>query len=162
MATWLEPVTNRTILDVLDAKRNQTGQLGKKGALDYPDLNRIENNYKFLIGLLSAEGYYYQPEYRNVTESWTVNSSTITKTYTDWQKDNILFKSEVDRIRSNINKLGLVYLNGSIYPFEYSPFLEYNEVNLWESVEKNTLDSYNKMVENYVRCGTQTCGGVNL
>lgn len=380
---WITPVTDRTLNDVLDAKRNQTGMLGKKGAMDYPDLNRIEDNYKYLIGLLNGAGYYNQFESRNVTETWkepvklppdehtllllhgenlsdssnykiqltnsgvqvssaqskfggkslyfngnsyfkinisdlkldlnadytlewfdfpkekkgyecavlcmpngnagfmaytpdaggenirvfggndtnwsyiptssnmgvykgevwthraicksgnklyafengvkkleltisnaitmkeslyvgyratsgsaggfvgyldeirisdiarwtsdftppsspyTVEGGNVivekSKTFTDWQKDNILFKTEVDRIRRNLNKLSQIYLKGLGLPIlDFNDSLDYIEANRWEDIELETYNAFDRMKQSYKYCGTQTCGGGTL
>lgn len=366
---WITPVTDRTLEDVLDAKNNQTGMLGKKGAMDYPDLNRIEDNYKYLIGLLNGAGYYNQFESRHVTETWkepvklppdehtllllhgedftdsseynrTINNSgcsisdiakfgksiyftnlnklesiesifdvnsqftidfwarhnqiksyatyfcgftnnntlklqvvngkitlfiqgtsfqqvikyspsvnqwfhfamtgnnkaikvyingvlkssfTISntlansniliglnpgqdnngsiegyidefrisdivrwtsdfipptspyiinggtevveksKTFTDWQKDNIFFKPEADRIRRNLNKLSQIYLKGLGLPvLDFNDSLDYIEANRWEDIELETYNAFDRMKQSYKYCGTQTCGGGTL
>lgn len=371
---WITPVTDRTLNDVLDAKNNQTGILGKKGAMDYPDLNRIEDNYKYLMGLLNGVGYYYQFESRNVTETWkepevkteiiqdkntmlllhcddftdssiykkeiantgctistdakfdksiyftnlnkietkeqivdinktftiefwckqsrkknyatfiggtiantfkiilldgevgfqihgnsakyktgfspiigewfhvalvgdsrqftfyingekkntftinnqitnsilrvglnvtqndsgsiegvidelrisdvvryTNNFSLQTKpfvveesitetvvveksrTFTDWQKDNIFFKQEADRIRRNLNKLSQIYLKGLGLPvLDFDDSLDYIEANRWEDIELETYKAFDRMEQSYKYCGTQTCGGGTL
>ena len=371
---WITPVTDRTLNDVLDAKRNQTGMLGKKGAMDYPDLNRIEDNYKYLMGLMNGAGYYNQFESRNVTETWkepevriemvqdkntmlllhcddftdssiygkeisntgctissdakfdrsinftnlnkietkdqivdinktftiefwckqrqkksyatfiggtvantfkitlrggeigfqihgnseiyitgfspiigewfhvalvgnnrqftffingekkntfTINNTitnsviriglnvnqddsgsiegvidelrisdiirytdnfilqinpfiveeTITETivveksqtFTDWQKDNIFFKPEADRIRRNLNKLSQIYLKGLGLPeLDFLDSLNYIEANQWENIELETYKAYSRMIDGYKYCGTQISGGVTL
>lgn len=371
---WITPVTDRTLNDVLDAKRNQTGMLGKKGAMDYPDLNRIEDNYKYLMELLNCAGYYNQFESRNVTETWkepeikteiiqdkntvlllhcddfadssiykkevtntgctlsndakfdesinftgrnkletkeqivdinktftiefwckqnqkkqfatfiggvssntfkiillggqvgfqihgdsakyktgfsptigewfhvalvgnnrqftffingekkntfTINNAitnsvlriglnvtqndtgsiegvidelrisniaryttnfslqtkpfvveeTVTETivvdksqtYTDWQKDNIFFKPEADRIRRNLNKLSQIYLKGLGLPvLDFDDSLNYIEANRWEDIELETCNAFDRMEQSYKYCGTQTCGGGTL
>lgn len=160
---WITPVTDRTLNDVLDAKRNQTGMLGKKGAMDYPDLNRIEDNYKYLMGLLNGSGYYNQFESRNVTETWIVNGVPMSTTYTDWQKDNIFFKPEADRIRRNLNKLSQIYLKGLGLPeLDFLDSLNYIEANQWENIELETYKAYSRMIDGYKYCGTQISGGVTL
>lgn len=369
---WITPVTDRTLNDVLDAKRNQTGMLGKKGAMDYPDLNRIENNYKYLMGLLNGVGYYTQFESRNVTETWkepevkteiiqdknamlllhcddftdssiykkqiinsgatlssdakfdksidfsgtrkletveqiidwnktftiefwckqrtvedfatyiggistgsgkiniiggklsfelhalsVLNKSSFTptpnqwfhvalvgnnkqftffingnkdltfsisnnivngifriglnakedkslnglldeirisnvvrytenftpqakpfvveetvtttvvveksKTFIDWQKNNIFFKPEADRIRRNLNKLSQIYLKGLGLPvLDFDDSLDYIETNRWEDIELETYNAFDRMKQSYKYCGTQTCGGGTL
>lgn len=368
---WITPVTDRTLEDVLDAKNNQAGTLGKKGAMDYPDLNRIEDNYKYLMGLLNGAGYYNQFESRNVTETWKepvklppdehtllllhgedfldsslysvpitnngvqissvqskfggksfyfegssnillpnsffnitddtfsidfwlfstnnlsdrfilsgvetgsffiglqqnnfigigrtgiawdlisseqlqnnqwshvafsyqngyarlfLNGSIIaeatinqnynmlsgdvnigsqgnnyyiygyvdeirvsniarwtsnftpptspytvdggtevvekSQTFTDWQKDNIFFKPEADRIRRNLNKLSQIYLKGLGLPeLDFLDSLNYIEANQWEDIELETYNAYSRMVDGYKYCGTQISGGVTL
>lgn len=369
---WITPVTDRTLNDVLDAKNNQTGMLGKKGAMDYTDLNRIEDNYKYLMELLNGAGYYNQFESRNVTETWkepqvrteviqdkntmlllhcddftdssiykkkivntgatlstdakfgksinftgknkvatseqiidfnktftiefwakqrsvanfqtyvggtstgslkinivdgklsfelhaigNTNKTTFSpptnqwfhvalvgnnkqftffingkkdisfrisnnisnsilkfglnanedvslnglldeirisnivrytnnftlqtkpfvveeiikttvvveksKTFTDWQKDNIFFKPEVDRIRRNLNKLSQIYLKGLGLPvLDFNDSLDYIEANRWENIELEAYKAFDRMEQSYKYCGTQTCGGGTL
>ena len=49
MAEWLTPIVDRTEADTVEAFNNQMIEAHLKGALNYSDLNRIENNYKYLI-----------------------------------------------------------------------------------------------------------------
>ena len=69
MAEWLTPITDRTEADTVEAFNNQMIEEHLKGALNYSDLNRIENNYKYLIENLQKNGYYINHKYRNYTET---------------------------------------------------------------------------------------------
>lgn len=72
MAEWKTPITDRTTNDVTDAKNNQANVSDNKGALNFNDLNRIENNYKYLLDRLKSEGYYINHKYRSYTETEAV------------------------------------------------------------------------------------------
>lgn len=86
MAEWKTPITDRTASDVTTAKNNQANASDNKGALNFNDLNRIENNYKYLLDRLKSEGYYINHKYRSYTETEAVvekvdNGSTGTFEY---------------------------------------------------------------------------------
>lgn len=65
MSTWLTPVTDRTIEDVLSAKNtlarwiasNPTVFTELKGCLNVTDLNRIEGNIEYLNEMLNSFHY---------------------------------------------------------------------------------------------------------
>ena len=66
---WSEPITDRSQSDISYAKENQNGSTDNKGALNYNDLNRIENNFKYLIEKLESDAVYIQHIYRNFKET---------------------------------------------------------------------------------------------
>lgn len=69
MAEWITPVTDRTESETSYARNNQSNVEYNKGALSYADLNRIENNHKYIIDTLKTEGYYIPHTYRNWEET---------------------------------------------------------------------------------------------
>lgn len=67
MSNWREPITDRTLADV---KGIDAGSLEyQKGALNADDLNRIEDNYKYLMAKLRSDAIFIPHRLRNCTET---------------------------------------------------------------------------------------------
>lgn len=67
MNVWREPITDRTAADVKNA---DTGSLEyQKGTLNADDLNRIEDNYKYLMAKLRSDAIFIPHRLRNYTET---------------------------------------------------------------------------------------------
>lgn len=160
---WITPITDRTDADVKDAFDNQIGTTDKKGSLDYTDLNRIENNFLYVSDFLKTWGYYIKPFKRDITEKWFIDGIEQTAQRSDWQESDITYKSEIDRIRINLNKLSDGFLKYLGLPvFEFKRNLGYQEVNDWEKVELDSKEASEKMTEFKIYCGTQRSGGLTL
>lgn len=165
MSEWVTPVTDRTQQDVTYARKNQ-GRRGivvpyNKGALNFPDLNRIEGNYKYVIEQLQTDAIFIPHKDRNYTETW-VNSDgeTVQQTYTDWAMENLPDISEMNRIRDNINALITLFLvNMGFAEFVKSNYLNYQEVNGWENMLLQSKIMFENMVKEYIYCGTINSGG---
>lgn len=66
MSNWREPITDRTLQDV---KKADAGSLEyQKGTLNADDLNRIEDNYKYLMAKLRSDAIFIPHRLRNYTE----------------------------------------------------------------------------------------------
>lgn len=164
MAEWVTPITDRTADDVSNAVNNQANETDNKGAINYNDLNRIENNFKYLLDRLNAEGYYIDHKFRNYAETEAVvdgnnNVSNVTQIYTEWFEQNIPWKSEIDRIRDNINNLLAKYLQGKNYTnILKTQYLDYKEANKLEDIELVTDETITEMKKQYRLCNTFKCG----
>lgn len=153
MANWTEPVYDRTDGDVEFAIRKIAEWVSAKnagvsvvtedlkGCLNVSDINRIENNVKFLSEKLMEYGY---------------SVSVSTKS---WGYDGLPNVGDLSRIIKNVRALVTAY-----YPHSTSPTIPdtingYIEVN---AVEKNLylikmlLDC---MVGSFKKSGTFQCGG---
>lgn len=97
---WSEPITDRSQSDISYAKENQNGSTDNKGALNYNDLNRIENNFKYLIEKLKNDAIYIQHMNRNFEE-----------TVYEIQEEELPY-TELEYIESN----GTQYINTGINP----------------------------------------------
>lgn len=94
---WVVAVVDRTLSDVLDAKRQKAMARANgtriavdlKGCLNISDLNRIENNTEYVRSLLVAEGY-------------TIPAQTYKK---DWVYSDALNFTDTTRILNNIEAL---------------------------------------------------------
>ena len=67
MAEWRTPVFDRTMDDVKSVDR--TSAAYQKGALNADDLNRIEDNYKYLMAKLKSDAIFIPHRLRNFTET---------------------------------------------------------------------------------------------
>lgn len=67
MAEWRTPVFDRTMDDVKSVDR--TSAAYQKGALNADDLNRIEDNYKYLMAKLRGDAIFIPHRLRNFTET---------------------------------------------------------------------------------------------
>lgn len=80
--SWQTPITDRTVEDTVYARNNQSNVEHNKGAWNYNDLNRIEENYKYIIEKLNADSYHIPHTDRNYTETeasvekWIQSSGT--------------------------------------------------------------------------------------
>lgn len=160
---WIEPVFDRTPEDVINARNAQENTADNKGALNYEDLNRIENNYKYLDEMLHEDAIYIPRKYRNFTERWVEGTEQKQETYTEWQERNIPYKSEIDRIRKNYNNLVQIYLKNMGLPIlEYTAYVLFDEVNDWERIAYEAKKAFARMKETYKWCGTQTSGSDSI
>lgn len=162
MSNWREPITDRTIVDV---RNYDAGSLEyQKGALNADDLNRIENNYKYLMAKLKSDAIFIPHRLRNYTETIINDDGTeTTTTYTDWQEHNLPWLSEINRIRANYNALVRLFLVGLGLPvFPESLYLDWQEVNDWERVAAVGKEMTENMKQEYIPCGTINSGGERL
>lgn len=67
MAIWRTPVFDRTMDDAKSLDR--TSAAYQKGALNADDLNRIEDNYKYLMAKLKSDAIFIPHRLRNFTET---------------------------------------------------------------------------------------------
>lgn len=162
MSNWREPITDRTIADV---RNYDAGSLDyQKGALNADDLNRIEDNYKYLMAKLRSDAIFIPHRLRNYEETIVNADGTETKTtYTNWQEHNLPWLSEVNRIRANYNALVRLFLVGLGLPvLVESNYLDYTEVNNWERIADVGKEMFENMVNEYRYCGMEDSGGERL
>lgn len=162
MSDWREPITDRTLTDVKNA---DAGSLEyQKGALNADDLNRIEDNYKYLMAKLRSDAIFIPHRLRNYEETTVNADGTETKTtYTDWQESNLPWLSEINRIRANYNALVRLFLIGLGLPVSVeSNYLDYQEVNDWERIAMIGKTMFENMEKEYRYCGIEVCGGERL
>ena len=161
---WITPIFDRTNDDVNTSKENQTATAEHKGSLNVFDLNLIEDNHAYLIEKLSDEGYWVEHKFRNYTEKTSVlaydgSVQETEQTYTRWFEENIPYKSEIDRIRQNLNNILQQYLTGQNFKtISYSNYMDYNEVNNIENIEFTAKNTIEEMKSQYRLCNTFTCG----
>lgn len=140
MVDEISCIFDRTLEDVIYAFDNQT--LVSKGALNYEDLNRIEGNIDIIVFALSTIGYYLRLDIK-----------------TDWEETDIPTYVEMNRIRNNIRKLIIKFVEIGIFPqVEDLYYLDYAEVNNWERILCQLFMGYKNYLETIIYCGTRYCG----
>lgn len=160
MSNWITPIFDRTNEDVLLAQKQGGHAMECKGALNATDLNRIEGNFKHVRELLALRWIFVPMMEREVTESWFEDGKEKSQVYDDWARKNLLWQSEMDRIRDNYNALHSLYLLNMGLPASMkSYYLDYVEVNAWEQATYEALGAMERTTKVQVYCGTITCGG---
>lgn len=148
MASWVEPIFDRTQRDVDFAiaqisewkKNGFTTTAELKGCLNTTDMNRIESNIQFLSDQLTSLYYF---------------STVDTKT---WNRSMLPTVTEVERIIGNIRELIGAYFQDKSAPAVPETMLTYEQVNHVEEnlhLIKNILDD---MMTSFKECGTFSCG----
>lgn len=125
---WVEPIYDRTLADVEEIKNNPLSS-NTKGALNYFDLNRIENNTIYVADL-----------FRQV-----YGFSLNLETKTNWNKKDIPTIDDINRLRNNVLKISEEITIDSFNEIEFSKTLNYTKVNILEHnllLIKNTLENY--------------------
>lgn len=133
---WIEPITDRTQLDV-NAENN-------KGKLRSDDLNRIENNTRYLALTLYKYGYGY------------VNGTSDFKT--DWTQQDLIWLPNVERLRNNIQKLlEWYYTQNTTLPITLQ-FPTFTVINDIEKNLKELKEMIARMEKEFVYSGEVYCG----
>ena len=145
MAEWVTPVYDRTQADV-DYARQQLAQkintMDYKGCFNTTDINRIEDNARYLADLLISLYYF-----NNVSTS-------------NWDRESIPYQEHIDRIINNISEMWERW--GRPNDAEDLPvsLLNHEQVN---NIEKNLFllkELLDDMVSFFKECGTINCGEV--
>ena len=127
---WISPIYDRTQADVDLIRLDPTNE-NNKGAYNYTDLNRIENNCEYVMNLLNDSGLFYYP-------------ITI-QVKTDWNVKDIPHIEEINRIRKNILTLKNGMNLGEEYKeIEFSKTMDYIKANILEkdlALIKGIIDS---------------------
>ena len=143
MANWTTPIYDRTQADVDYARQQIAQQINTgeyKGCFNYTDINRIENNTRYLSDTLFALSYF--------------NALTTTT----WTASGTPSQNHVDRIINNINVLWEKWgkpPNAMSLP---DTLLTYEQVN---NIEKNIFflkEMLDNMTSSFKQCNTFECG----
>lgn len=148
MADWITPIYDRTQADVDIAiakisewkKSGSTNVYALKGCLNVADINRIENNIKYLSDHLTT--FYYFP-------------NTVSKT---WDMSGLPDMAEVTRILGNIEKIISAFGQSESAPEVPKTMLTYEQIN---DIEENLYflkELLDDLVGFFRECGTFTCG----
>lgn len=116
---WIQPIIDRTQADV-DLIRLDPTNSNTKGAYNYTDLNRIENNCEYLMNLLNNTYYYKNP------------ISLIIKT--NWNVIDIPTISQFNRIRDNLETLKSCFYAIKTESIIYSNSINYIKANALEKI----------------------------
>lgn len=145
MAEWIRPIYDRTQADVdyaLSQLSLGNNSVEFKGCFTVTDINRIENNCRYIADRLNVLLY---------------SNSITTKTWDMYGLPNI---TEVERLINNVRKLISAFFQSSDAPALPETLLHYEQVNALEQniyLIKHLIDNE----ENEFRpCGTLVCGEV--
>ena len=143
MAQWMSPVHNRTQSDVDYAiyqisKGNNSVEY--KGCFNVSDINRIENNVRYVADRLNVLKYTNTIE----TKSWTFYGVPDT--------------TEITRLINNVTKLISAYYKPEGSPALPNTLLTYEQVNALEKILYMIKSLIDTEENQYRYCGTITCG----
>lgn len=147
---WIQPIYDRTQADVDLIKLDPTNE-NNKGAYNFNDLNRIENNCEVVMNLLNNSGLFYIP--------------VIVEVKTDWNVNDIPHITDINRIRNNIITLmNGMNLGDEYREIEFSNTMDYIKANILEkdlSLIKGIIESCMRELR---KCKTFYCGanGIGL
>lgn len=143
MAEWISPVRDRTQSDVdyaISQIKSGNNSTEFKGCFNVTDINRIENNTRYIADRLNVLKY---------------TNSIETKLWDMYGIPNI---TEVTRLINNVSKIIAAYYKPDGSPSLPSTLLTYEQVNNLEQMLymiKHLIDNE----ENAFRyCGTFNCG----
>lgn len=143
MAEWISPVYDRTQSDIdyaLSQIKSGNSSSEYKGCFNVTDINRIENNCRYIADRLNILKY------------------TNTITTKSWDMYGVPNVSEVTRLINNVKALIDAYYKPTDAPTLPNTLLTYEQVN---SLEKNLymIKHIIDEEENAFRfCGTFVCG----
>lgn len=144
MANWVEPIFDRTQVDVDYARQQLAKGINDaiyKGCFNVSDVNRIEDNTRYLADRL-IELYYFN----------TVSTRST------WAKNSYIDAANVARIVNNISVLWKAYhtpTGAEALPNTLLTFVQANNIEKNLSLIKELLDN---MVSSFRECGTFNCG----
>lgn len=139
---WIEPIYDRTRADV-DYIRLDPINGPEKGCYNYTDLNRIENNCKYVMDLRNS---------RKILKPVEITTKT------DWKVTDIPHINDFNRIRNNIIKLMEDMTIQEYETIEFSNTMDYIKANILEK-DLAIIKHLNEVIEKEVlKCGTFYCG----
>lgn len=143
MAEWISPVHNRTQNDVdyaiLQIKSgNNLNEL--KGCFNVTDINRIENNVRYIADRLNVLKYTNTIE----TKSWDM-----------YGLPNI---TEIARLISNVSKIIDAYYRPANSPELPNTLLTFEQVNALEKMLYMIKHLIDNEENEFRHCGTFNCG----
>nr|DAP38781.1 MAG TPA: hypothetical protein [Caudoviricetes sp.] len=161
-------ITDRTELDVIEAKKNPSATDYKKGNYNFTDLNRLEewcsylqkkfndNGYKLTLNLKLK--YYTYEELKKFKYSDLKEMLFIELKHGNWGMTDIPTLSEINRIRDNIQTLKNNLMTRSTLTIIKNNTMNYNQANILEQILLE-LDELFTLYEKSLRyCGTFYCG----
>lgn len=145
MAKWVTPIMDRTEEDVKAVDRTILSH--QKGALNASDLNRIENNYRYILGHLESDAIMIPHSYKGPSDVYAV-----------WNEKDLPWYSEINRIRANYNALVWLFLVKLGLPtYSQNNYLMYTEVNDWERIAEKGKEMAENMEGAFRYCNQHIC-----
>lgn len=143
MAEWISPVRNRTQADVdyaIAQIKSGNNSSEFKGCFNVTDINRIENNTRYIADRLNVLKYTNSVE----TKSWDM-----------YGLPNI---TEVTRLINNVLKLINEYYAPADAPDLPTTLLTFEQVNNLETILYLIKHLIDNEENEYRHCGTFNCG----
>ena len=135
---WIEPIVDRILQDI--------SEMNSRAYLNYWDLNRIEQDTEYLSNMLNGYGY---------------NQSLVCKT--DWLMSEFPYAIQMERVRTNIQKLINAYHAQDVLLPATLENLNWIKINSIESNLKFIKEMIHRMEESFRYSGTFYSGqGVSL
>jgi hypothetical protein len=143
MAEWISPVQNRTQEDVdyaISQIKSGNNSSEFKGCFNVTDINRIENNTRYIADRLNVLKYTNTIE----TKSWDM-----------YGLPNI---TEVTRLINNVSKIISAYYKPADAPNLPSTLLTYEQANALEKMLYMIKHLIDNEENEFRHCGTFNCG----
>ncbi len=152
---WIEPIIDRTVDDVVEAKRqieswkneylkgNSMLTYELKGCFNVSDINRIEGNIKYLAETLSSLSY------------------PVGVSVKSWNKSSVPTKADIDRIILNINNLIRGFYQREVTDLP-SAISTHSDLNAIEENLKGIKDALNDIISCFQVSGTFQAGTRNI
>jgi hypothetical protein len=143
MAEWISPVYDRTQndVDVAKAKIKQGDNLSElKGCFNVTDINRIENNSRYIADRLNVLKYANTI----VTQSWDMYG--------------VPNSTAVARLINNVASLISAYYSPAGAPSLPTTLLTYEQVNALEKIIYMIKHLVDEEENEFRHCGTFNCG----
>jgi len=117
---WVEPIFDRTIMDVATAQNNRESTLPQKGARNYTDLVRITGNIYYIRDLMNQHG---------------ISPAALTSKL-NWVLGEVPTYNDILQIKNDLNKLKTAFsaLQISAPPTPDLPYLSYYKLNDVEEI----------------------------
>lgn len=139
---WIEPIYDRIQADV-DLIKLDPSNKNHKGVYNYTDLNRIENNCKFIMNLRNKKKVFEPVE-------------LVIKT--NWKVTDIPHINDFNRIRNNIIALMEGMRKELFEDIEFSNTMDYIKANILEK-DLDIIKGLTERIERELQiCGTFYCG----
>ena len=137
-----ELIFDRTHADVEYAMKNQESVEFLKGSYNYTDLNRVENWCQYVADRLNEHSY-----------------AVDVTTKTDWTMLDFPTSSDMERIRSNVEKLKNAYKSFTNVPDTLNK-MDIKKANAIEKILSEMDILLDKMIAEFRKCGTFFSGGM--
>lgn len=145
---WINAIFDRTRADV-DLIRLDPTNSNSKGAYNYEDLNRIENNCIYIANILNNADLF--------------NASIEIQTRTDWTMQDIPTLTELNRIRGNVKLLiEAIESPNAFEEIEFTNTMDYIKANVLEKdlhLLKTYIETFGKIEK---ECNTFYAGFFGL
>ena len=163
-------IYDRTYEDVVYAETHKNSKEILKGALNYTDLNRIEEWCIYLKGIMNTLNISVTVTpvklmtynfYKNLIENTyeTYKESTYEKLFNAdiWDYTDTITMTKINQIRKNIDNLQTA-LGLTDFKIEYSNTLDYKQLNILENVLYNVWKFLELKIKSFVYFGQYYCG----